>query len=84
MTPTQTLSVSLTCAEHAPDVGVPLVEALLHDGVDKGGSVEERPLVRLTVILLRNFSASGRIKVGLVKHKFKFAPQFIPCDHYEG
>ena len=45
------------CAEHASDVGVPLVEALLHDGVDKGGSVEERPLVRLTVILLRHSSA---------------------------
>ena len=54
------LSLSLTCAEHASDVGVPLVEALLHDGVDKGGSVEERPLVRLTVILLGHFSATAK------------------------
>ena len=34
-----------TCSEHAPDVGVALVEPLLHDGVDKGRAVEESPLV---------------------------------------
>ena len=52
---------SLTGAEHASDVGVPLVEALLHDGVDEGGSVEERPLVRLAVILLGHFSTTAKM-----------------------
>ena len=41
-------------AEHAAYVGVPLIEALLHDGVDEGGTVEEHALVALVVVLLRN------------------------------
>ena len=49
-----------TCSEHAPDVGVALVEPLLHDGVDKGGAVEESPLVRLTVILLRHLPPAAK------------------------
>ena len=32
-------------AEHAADVGVALVKALMNDGVDEGTSVEEHPFV---------------------------------------
>lgn len=39
-------------AEHSPDVGVPLVEAFLHDRVDEGRPVEQHPLARLVAVLL--------------------------------
>ena len=41
------LAQQLTCSEHASDVGVPLVEAFLYDGVDEGRAVEEHSLVAL-------------------------------------
>ena len=49
-----------TCSKHASDVSVALVEPLLHDGVDKGGAVEESPLVRLTVVLLRHLPPAAK------------------------
>lgn len=42
-------------AEHPADVGVPLVEPLLHDGIDEGRPVEEHPLARLVSVLLGYF-----------------------------
>ncbi len=44
--------ISSTRSEHPPDVSVPFVEPLLHDGVYEGRAVEEHALVALVVVLL--------------------------------
>ena len=46
-----TPTTRLTGSEHAADVGVPLVEALVHDGADEGRAVEEDALAGLVAVL---------------------------------
>lgn len=41
--------------EHTANVGMPLVEAFLHDGIDKWWPVEEHPLACLVAILFGYF-----------------------------
>ena len=41
-----------TCSEHASDVGVSLVEAFVHDGVDERRAVEQHALILLSLVLL--------------------------------
>lgn len=42
-------------AEHTTDVGMTLVESLLHDGIDEGRSVEKHPFARLVSVFLGYF-----------------------------
>lgn len=49
--------------EHAANVGVPLVEALLHDRIDERTAVEEHALARLQAVLLGDFGAPMRVAI---------------------
>jgi hypothetical protein len=50
------LKQNITCSKHAADVSVPLVEALLDDGTDEGGAVEQHPFIALKVKRITLFS----------------------------
>lgn len=50
-----------TGAEHSADVGVPLVESLLDDGVHEGRAVEEEALVALSGVLVGHFATPVRV-----------------------
>ena len=52
-----------TSSKHSTNVSMTLVEALLDDGVDEWGSMEEHPFVALVVIFLSHFASPMRISL---------------------
>lgn len=47
--------ICLTCPKHAPDVGVSLIKAFVHNSVKEGRPMEEESLVVMAVVLLGHF-----------------------------